>query len=69
MLGRGERLELLVNKTDSLGEQAFHFKRQARAAARQMWWQNSRLVVIITALVLLAAYALVCAICSPTFQC
>ena len=69
MLGRGERLELLVTKTDSLGQQAFAFKRQARAAARHMWWQNARLAVIITSLVLLAAYALVCAICSPTFQC
>ena len=28
VLGRGERLELLVEKTDSLGSQAFAFKRQ-----------------------------------------
>ena len=33
MLGRGERLELLVTKTDSLGQQAFAFKRQARWSA------------------------------------
>ena len=30
VLGRGERLELLVEKTDTLGQQAFAFKRQAR---------------------------------------
>lgn len=28
VLGRGERLEVLVQKTDSLGQQAFAFKRQ-----------------------------------------
>jgi hypothetical protein len=34
VLGRGERLELLVEKTDSLGQQAFAFKRQVRRHAR-----------------------------------
>lgn len=106
VLGRGERLEVLVHKTDSLGQQvrlglaggaaaassssscprlamraarpvpdrpacpqAFAFKRQARSAARQMWWQNARMGVIIAALVLVGAYALICIICSPTFKC
>lgn len=69
VLGRGERLEVLVQKTDSLGQQAFAFKRQARVLRRHMWWQNARMALIIGALVLLAAYILVCIICSPTFQC
>lgn len=69
MLGRGEQLEVLVHKTESLGQQAFAFKRQARAAARHFWWQNARMGAIIAALVLLAAYILVCIICSPTFKC
>lgn len=34
-----------------------------------MWWQNARMTVIIAAVVLLAAYVLVCVICSPTFKC
>ncbi len=37
VLGRGERLEVLVEKTDSLGQQAFAFKRQARVLRRHMW--------------------------------
>lgn len=69
VLGRGERLEVLVEKTDSMGQQAFAFKRQARTLQRHMWWQNARMGVIITALVVLAAYILVCIICSPTFKC
>ena len=69
VLGRGERLELLVEKTDALGQQAFAFKRQARVLRRSMWWQNARMGVAVGAAVLLAAYALVCVICSPTFKC
>lgn len=42
---------------------------QARVLRRHMWWQNARMALIIGALVLLAAYILVCIICSPTFQC
>jgi len=34
-----------------------------------MWWQNARMGLLIAALVLLAAYILVCIICSPTFKC
>jgi vesicle-associated membrane protein 7 len=69
VLGRGERLELLVEKTDTMGSQAFAFKRQARALRQQMWWQSARMSVIIAALVLLGAYAIVCAVCNWRFQC
>ncbi|PRW57246.1 vesicle-associated membrane 714 [Chlorella sorokiniana] len=69
VLGRGERLEVLVEKTDSLGQQAFAFKRQARVLRRHMWWQNARMGLVITAVVVVAAYALVAVICSPTFKC
>jgi len=45
VLGRGERLELLVEKTDSLGQQAFAFKRQVRRGVNgsSTWlrWQAS----------------------------
>lgn len=69
VLGRGERLEVLVEKTESLGQQAFAFKRQARVLRRGMWWQNTRMGVTIAAAALLVAYALVCVLCSPTFKC
>ena len=42
---------------------------QARVLRRHMWWQNARMAVVISALVLLAAYAIVCVVCSPTFKC
>lgn len=32
-------------------------------------WQNARMGLVITVVVLVAAYALVAVICSPTFKC
>lgn len=37
MLDRGERIELLVHKTDSLQAQAFTFRRQSRRLHHHMW--------------------------------
>ena len=69
MLDRGERIELLVDKTDHLQSESFAFKREARRLKQRLWWKNARLLAIIAALVLLVAYIIVCFACSPTFQC
>ena len=45
VLERGERIELLVQSTDSLQTQAFTFKRDAGRLHRAMWWKNVRLQV------------------------
>lgn len=37
VLDRGERIELLVHKTDSLQAQAFTFRRQSRCLHHHMW--------------------------------
>lgn len=69
VLDRGERLELLVSKTESLSHSSFAFKRQACGLRNQMWWKNVKLSAAIGLLVLLAAYILVAVVCSPTFHC
>lgn len=37
MLERGERIELLVHKTDALQGQAFSFRRETRRLRNQIW--------------------------------
>ncbi len=69
ILDRGERLELLVQKTDSLSHDAFAFKRGARQMRNTMWWRHVRMTACVVALVVLLAYLLVAIICSPTFHC
>ncbi|KAF8061160.1 VAMP713 [Scenedesmus sp. PABB004] len=47
VLDRGEKLDLLVDKTDLLQGEAFAFRREAKRARRVMWWKNVRLWFIL----------------------
>jgi vesicle-associated membrane protein 7 len=46
ILSRGERIELLVDKTDAMAGQATAFRRGARATRRAMWWKNTRVMTL-----------------------
>lgn len=59
ILSRGERIELLVDKTDNMASQATAFRRGARTVRRQMWWKNKR-VVALGVLVALVSRHLIC---------
>ncbi|ERN16570.1 hypothetical protein AMTRI_Chr11g96560 [Amborella trichopoda] len=52
VLDRGERIELLVDKTEGLQFQADNFQRQGRQLRRKMWLQNLRLKIMVTIAVL-----------------
>ena len=69
VLERGERIELLVDKTDHLQSESFAFKRDARRMRQKMWWQNVRWMVALGAVVLFIIYVIVAIVCSPTFHC
>lgn len=47
VLERGERIELLVDKTDNLNQQAFAFKKRSTQLKRAMWWKNSKIMAMI----------------------
>ena len=40
LLERGERIDLLVDKTDRLGGSAHDFRVRSRGLRRQMWWKS-----------------------------
>ncbi|ACI64115.1 synaptobrevin [Thalassiosira pseudonana CCMP1335] len=44
VLERGEKIELLVDKTDRLNQAAFKFESSSRNLRRAMWWKNVRWV-------------------------
>jgi len=44
ILSRGERIELLVDKTDVMAGQATAFRRGARTVRRQMWWKDKKVL-------------------------
>lgn len=47
LLERGERLDLLVDKTDRLGGSARDFRVRSRGLKRQMWWKNIKLMALL----------------------
>ncbi|KAB5589483.1 Vesicle-associated membrane protein 7B [Ceratobasidium theobromae] len=46
ILSRGERIELLVDKTDNMATQSHAFRRGARTIRRQQFWRNQRIVAL-----------------------
>ena len=47
VLERGEKLELLVDKTEQLQTQAFTFQRGARRLANEMWWKKIKCYLLV----------------------
>ena len=47
VLDRGEKIELLIDKTDQLQGDAFQFRRNTRKLKSEMWWKNFRLACMV----------------------
>jgi vesicle-associated membrane protein 7 len=60
---RGERLELLVNKAESLNSGSVTFRKTSRNLARSMFWKNVKLYVIIGVIITVIVYFIVCMAC------
>ena len=56
VLERGERIDLLVDKTDRLGGSARDFRVRSRGLRRQMWWKNVRIMVLLGVVVVFLLY-------------
>jgi vesicle-associated membrane protein 7 len=59
LLERGERIDLLVDKTDRLGGSAHDFRMRSRNLRRRMWWKNIRLMALLIMVVIFLIYLLV----------
>lgn len=56
VLERGERIELLVDRTEVLDQHAFKFKKKATKLKRAMWWKNAKMVLAIGFIILALIY-------------
>jgi vesicle-associated membrane protein 7 len=63
VLERGEKIELLVDKTDRLNQQAFRFESSSRQLRKAMWWKQMRCYVIIGVVAVLLIYVASVAMC------
>ncbi|CEJ57985.1 Putative Synaptobrevin/VAMP-like protein [Penicillium brasilianum] len=59
VLERGERIDLLVDKTDRLGGNAHDFRIRSRGLRRQMWWKNAKLMVLLGFVIIFLLYLFV----------
>jgi hypothetical protein len=63
VLDRGEKIELLVDKTENLRFQADNFHRTGRALRRRMWWQNLKMKLMMAAFVCVVILILFLSFC------
>ncbi|KAJ5297346.1 hypothetical protein PENANT_c005G08906 [Penicillium antarcticum] len=56
VLERGERIDLLVDKTDRLGGSAHDFRMRSRGLRRRMWWKNTKLMIMIVVVIIFLLY-------------
>jgi vesicle-associated membrane protein 7 len=44
ILDRGDRISLLVDKTSTMQDSAFHFRKQSKRLRRALWMKNAKLL-------------------------
>lgn len=59
LLERGERIDLLVDKTDRLGQGASEFRVRSRGLKRKMWWKNVKLMGLLALVIILILVTIV----------
>ncbi|GFP88347.1 vesicle-associated membrane protein 721 [Phtheirospermum japonicum] len=68
VLDRGEKIELLVDKTENLRSQAQDFKTQGTKMKRKMWIQNMKMKLIVVGIVIVLALIIFLSVCQG-FKC
>ncbi|CAN0231404.1 unnamed protein product [Laminaria digitata] len=67
VLERGERLELLVDKSDNLQQQAFRFENTAKRLKNTLFWKRVRFYSAAFLGTLILLYAITAVACGPTY--
>ncbi|KAF3653163.1 hypothetical protein BC332_31228 [Capsicum chinense] len=68
VLDRGEKIELLVDKTDNLRSQAQDFRQQGTKIRRKLWYENMKIKLVVAAIILVLILIIILSVC-PGFKC
>ncbi|XP_049363900.1 putative vesicle-associated membrane protein 726 [Solanum verrucosum] len=68
VLDHGEKIELLVDKTDNLRSQAQDFRQQGTKIRRKMWYENMKIKLVVFAIILVLILIIILSVC-PGFKC
>ncbi|XP_076956536.1 vesicle-associated membrane protein 711-like [Bidens hawaiensis] len=64
VLERGDRLEILVDKTSTMQSNTFRFRKQSRRYRNLIWWRNVKLMFAFIFLLLVLVYVVVSFACN-----
>jgi vesicle-associated membrane protein 72 len=68
VLDRGGKIEVLVDKSETLRNQADVFQRQGKQLRRKMWFENMKVKLIVLAIIIVIAIIIWLSICHG-FRC
>ena len=68
VLARGEKIELLVDKTEQLNQSAKRFQRASKSLKSAMWWKNVKMWGLIAAITLIIIWLIASFICGFDFS-
>lgn len=68
VLERGEKLELLVDKTEQLQQQAFRFEKSSKQLKNAMYWRRVKLFILVAAIVILLIWIISAIICGISYE-
>jgi len=63
IMERGEKLELLVEKTDKLQSEAFKFEKSSRQLKWGVYWNRLKLYLLVTIIVALVMWLVTSLVC------
>eukprot|EP00301_Raphidiophrys_heterophryoidea_P026480 c9156_g1_i2.p1 GENE.c9156_g1_i2~~c9156_g1_i2.p1 ORF type:complete len:219 (-),score=47.77 c9156_g1_i2:349-1005(-) len=69
VLERGEKIDLLVTKTETMNQQALTFKRQTSRLKQAMWWKNMKLNLIILVVLVILILFILMGVCGVKMKC
>jgi vesicle-associated membrane protein 7 len=67
VVGRGEHLELLVDKSDAFTSNARAFQQESVGLKRALWWKNMRMVGTLVSMLLAVVLVVLWARCGLSF--
>lgn len=60
IIQRGEKIDILVKKSETLADQSYDFRDTSRKVKNKMWWKNKKVLIgIILAVVVILAIVII----------
>jgi len=63
IIDRGQKIDILVDKTENLTAESVTFKKKAVELKRVMWWKNAKLMVLVVVVVIIIIYVIIAIAC------